>query len=193
MRLPLIPPTDLSPEQRPLYQDMKAGIEAKFHDFKTLRADGTILGPWSAWLHEADLGAAIWGVTKAMTRFRHLPENVRQIVILVVGTHFKAAYEIYAHSAVARAIGISENQLKTITAGHRPLDLSNGEGTAYDIATALLSGGILSESAYQSALSLFGQPGVSEMIYLVGHYCFVSMTLNGFDVPVPGESNVTSR
>jgi hypothetical protein len=35
---------------------------------------------------------------------------------------------------------------------------------------------------------LFGQPGVSELIYLVGHYCFVSMTLNGFDVPAPDGS-----
>jgi hypothetical protein len=41
------------------------------------------------------------------------------------------------------------------------------------------------------ALGLFGQPGVSELIYLVylvGHYCFVSMTLNGFDIPVPDGS-----
>jgi 4-carboxymuconolactone decarboxylase len=35
---------------------------------------------------------------------------------------------------------------------------------------------------------LFGQSGVSELIYLVGHYCFVSVTLNGFDIRVP-ESN----
>jgi hypothetical protein len=89
---------------------MKAGISSKYHAFETMRDDGTILGPWSAWLHEVELGSAIWGVTKAMSRFRHLPENVRQIVILVVGTHFGAAYEIYAHSAVARAAGISENQ-----------------------------------------------------------------------------------
>ena len=188
MRLPFIPPTNLSPEQKPLYEDMKAGIAAKYHAFETMRDDGTILGPWSAWLHEVDLGSAIWGVTKAMSRFRHLPENVRQIVILVVGTHFGAAYEIYAHSAVARAAGISENQLTMITAGSRPSDLSGEEKTAYDIATSLLSGGVLSESAYEHALGLFGQPGVSELIYLVGHYCFVSMTLNGFDVPVPDGS-----
>jgi hypothetical protein len=75
-----------------------------------------------------------------------------------------------------------------ITAGSRPLDLSEEEKTAYDIATSLLGGGVLSESAYQRALGLFGQPGVSELIYLVGHYCFVSITLNGFDIPVPDGS-----
>ncbi len=56
---------------------------------------------------------------------------------------------------------------------------------AYDVAADLLNGGVLSEAAYQRAIGLFGQLGVEELIYLVGHYCFVSMTLNGFDIPVP--------
>ena len=30
-----------------------------------------------------------------------------------------------------------------------------------------------------------GQHGANELIYLVGLYCMVSMTLNGFNVPVP--------
>jgi hypothetical protein len=30
MRLPLIAPTALSPEQRPIYKDMRAGIEKSF-------------------------------------------------------------------------------------------------------------------------------------------------------------------
>jgi 4-carboxymuconolactone decarboxylase len=106
MRLALVPPSKLTSEQLPLYEDMKAGISAKYSAFTTMRDDGTILDPWSAWLHDPKLGTAIWNVTKAMTRFRHLPEVSRQIVILVVGTRFRAAYEIYAHSAVARGVGV---------------------------------------------------------------------------------------
>ena len=29
--------------------------------------------------------------------------------------------------------------------------------------------------------------GTNELIYMVGHYCFVSMSLNGFAVPAPDE------
>jgi 4-carboxymuconolactone decarboxylase len=111
MRLALIPPSDMTAEQRPLYDDMRAGISATYSAFTTIPDDGTILGPWSAWLHEPELGTAIWGVTKAPTRYRHLPEVSRQIVILVVGTHFRADYEIYAHSAVARVIHHDPRQL----------------------------------------------------------------------------------
>jgi 4-carboxymuconolactone decarboxylase len=187
MRLSYISPTEIIPEQRSLYADMKAGIAAKYSAFKTIREDGAILGPWSAWLHEPELGAAIWGVTKAMTRFRHLPEPVRQIVILVVGSRFKASYEIYAHSVVAKSAGITDEQLATILAGQRPPDLTEAGGLAYDAAFALLGGGVLASPIYEKALVLFGQHGVNELIYLVGHYCFVSITLNGFDIPVPGD------
>jgi hypothetical protein len=34
-------------------------------------------------------------------------------------------------------------------------------------------------------VSVFGKDGAAELIYLVGLYCLVSVTLNGFDVPVP--------
>jgi 4-carboxymuconolactone decarboxylase len=185
MRLPFIPPTNISAEQRPLYEDMKVGIAAKYSNFATMRGDGAILGPWSAWLHEPELGAAIWEVTKAMTHFKHLPEIARQVVILVVGSRFRAAYEIYAHSVVARTAGITEEQLAAIVAGRKPADLSDETETAYNAATSLLEGGVLATSIYEKALGLFGQHGVNELIYLVGHYCFVSMTLNGFDIPVP--------
>src|SRR5450631_2468428 len=87
MRLPFIPPAELSVEQKPLYDDMKAGIAAKYSNFTTMRGDGAILGPWSAWLHDPDLGRALWESTKGMTRFRHLPEMIRQIVILAVGSN----------------------------------------------------------------------------------------------------------
>jgi 4-carboxymuconolactone decarboxylase len=45
--------------------------------------------------------------------------------------------------------------------------------------------GTLPEALYRHAVDTFGQQGTNEMIYLVGLYCLVSTTLNGFNVPVP--------
>jgi 4-carboxymuconolactone decarboxylase len=120
-----------------------------------------------------------------MTSFRHSPEVSRKIVILVVGTRVRAAYEIYAHSAVARGVGVAEDQIATIAAGKRPADLCEEAQVAYDVAADLLNGGVLAEAAYRRAIGLFGRLAVAELIYLVGHYRFVSMTLNGFDISVP--------
>ena len=185
MRLPPIQPDALTDEQRPLYDEMRAGVAAKYNSFTTMRDDGAILGPWSAWLHDPELGHALWGATKGMTRFRHLPEMVRQIVILTVGSKFGAAYEIYAHGAVASANGMSKEQLATIVANRRPGDLTMEEGIAYDMTTALLDGGVLASQIWKNALEIFGNEGAREIVYLVGHYCFISVTLNGFAIPVP--------
>ena len=185
MRLPLIPPGKLTAEQRPLYEDMKRGIASDFNAFKVLAEDDALMGPWNPWLHELRIGGAIWELTKAMTMEASLPDPVRQIAILVVGARYKAAYELYAHIAVARCEGMTDERLATLTSGARPPDLNEQEGCAYDVAFALAGGGVLPQPAYDRAVTLFGQHGANELIYLVGLYALVSVTLNGFDVPLP--------
>ncbi len=185
MRLPLIAPSDLTAEQRPLYDDMRAGIEAGFRGFATTREDGALMGPWNPWLHEPKIGAAIWELTKVLSAQATLPDPCRQIAILVTGAHFHAGYEIYAHVAVAQKDHLSDATIATIIAGQRPADLPRDQAVAYDTAAALLSGGTLPTLNYELATAEFGVHGVSELIYLVGLYCLVSVTLNGFDVPVP--------
>ena len=58
MRLPLIAPTDLTPEQKFLYDDMRKGIANNVNAFKVEREDGALVGPWNRWLHEPAIGKA---------------------------------------------------------------------------------------------------------------------------------------
>ena len=44
MRLPLIKPDALTEEQKPLYADMRAGIEKNFKGFATIDGEGALLG-----------------------------------------------------------------------------------------------------------------------------------------------------
>jgi hypothetical protein len=44
MRLRLIAPADLSPEQRPVYKDMRAGIEKNFQGFSTIAKNDALMG-----------------------------------------------------------------------------------------------------------------------------------------------------
>ncbi|MES2352599.1 MAG: carboxymuconolactone decarboxylase family protein [Pseudomonadota bacterium] len=185
MRLPLIAPQDLTPEQKPLYDNMRKGITSNFNDFIAVREDGALMGPWNPWLHEPAVGKAIWDLTLAMTANATLADNVRQIAILTVGASYNAAYEIYAHIAVAEREGMSATRLATLVADLKPADLAPDESVAYDMAYALSRGGTLPEPLYRLAVDTFGQHGANELIYLVGLYALVSVTLNGFNVPVP--------
>ena len=185
MRLEPIAPDDLTPAQTSLYADMKTGIAGHFNAFKAEREDGALIGPWNPWLHEPGIGKAVWDLTLAMTANAVLPDNVRQIAILTVGAHYNAAYEIYAHIAVAETEHMPAERLASLVSGVKPQDLSREESIAYDTAFALCAGGVLPEPVYRLATQTFGQHGANELFYLVGLYALVSVTLNAFNVPVP--------
>jgi 4-carboxymuconolactone decarboxylase len=185
MRLPLLSPISLNPEQRTLYEDMHEGIETNFKGFKAIDSDGALIGPWNSWLHFPKFGGPIWDLVKALSASPTLPRPVREVAILVTGAHFHSAYELYAHVIIAEARGLPDEKIATIVAGQRPADLTRQEAVAYDVASALVSGSVLPELLYRQSVVTFGEQGTAELINLVGLYCLVSVTLNGFDVPVP--------
>ncbi|MGO9544291.1 MAG: carboxymuconolactone decarboxylase family protein [Rhodomicrobium sp.] len=187
MRLPLIPPSKLSPEQRPLYEDMKKGIETSFREFKAIGKDGALIGPWNPWLQFPKFGGPVWQLVKALSSSPALPKTVREVALLVTGARFHAGYEIYEHVLVAELRGLSDEKISTIVAGRRPADLTRQEALAYDIASALVGGASLPGLCYTRAVDAFGQEAAAELIFLVGLYCMISVTLNGFDMPVPDE------
>jgi hypothetical protein len=185
MRLPLLSPDSLNPKQRTLYEDMHEGIETNFKGFKAIDSDGALIGPWNSWLHFPKFGGPIWDLVKALSASPTLPRPVREVAILVTGAHFHSAYELYAHVIIAEARGLPDEKIATIVAGQRPADLTRQEAVAYDVASALVSGSVLPELLYRQSVVTFGEQGTAELINLVGLYCLVSVTLNGFDVPVP--------
>ncbi len=185
MRLPLIPPAALTAAQRPLYDDMRGGIEKNFRGFTAIAADGALIGPWNPWLRWPQFGGPVWELVKALSSSPKLPRPVREVAILVTGAKFRSAYEIYAHVLVAEMRGLPDETIATIVAGQRPADLGREETIAYDVASALVDGHVLPELTWRQAVAAFGEDATAELIYLVGLYCAVSVTLNGFDVPVP--------
>ncbi len=74
-------------------------------------------------------------------------------------------------------------KIASIAAGERPLDLTSEEAAAYDVASALLAGGVLPGATYRAARDCLGQDALIELVFWVGLYAQVSITLNAFDVP----------
>jgi alkylhydroperoxidase family enzyme len=153
MRIPIVNPTELTEEQKPLYEDMKNGIQSHFKGFVNMRADGALLGPWNPWLSEPRFGKPVWDLVKAVASNPSLPPAVREVAILVTGSHFRSGYELYAHVLVAEQRGLTDEKLATIVAGQRPVDLTRPEAVAYDFASALVSGGVLPELLNSSAFT----------------------------------------
>jgi 4-carboxymuconolactone decarboxylase len=186
MRLPLLPRASLSAEQKDLYDDMVTVIEANFGELVARRKDGALVGPSNGWLHFLQFGRPAWAFNKALVEHSVLPGAIHQIVILVTAAKFGARYEIYGHEYFARRAGLAEDKIATIVAGQRPTDLTRDEGIAYDMAAALNRGAPLPASTYGAAVAAFGAEGLAEIVFLVGCFSMVGVTLNAFDASVPG-------
>ena len=66
MRLPLLPPASLSPDQKNLYDDMADVIEKNFGELIARRSDGALIGPFNAWLHFPQVGKPAGAFNRAM-------------------------------------------------------------------------------------------------------------------------------
>ncbi len=186
MRLPNIPPDQVSAEQRPLFDKLHAGIDAHLQGFVTQKPDGTLIGPFNALLHFPKLGTPAWDLFLALAGGSVLPKPVREVVILTTGARYGSLYELYSHEALASKVGLSAAKIRTLAAGERPADLSEQEGIGYDVAAVLYRGHQVPNTTYQAAAAAFGVQGVAEIAYLVGCYALIGSLLNTFDVNLPG-------
>jgi alkylhydroperoxidase family enzyme len=135
------------------------------------------------WIHEPAVGEAVCGFLDAVSGLKRLSDPVKQIAILAVGARFKASYELYAHAAVGGRDGLAAAKMAAVCAAQRPTDLTAAEAAAFDVAAALLDGGVLPGPTYDFARQTLGQPALNELIQIIGLYAYVSTVLNAYDVP----------
>src|SRR5437899_3115889 len=74
------------------------------------------------------------GTLRWRSRSRLRCRATREIAILVTGTAFHSAYELYAHVIAGEQRGLSDDKIAMVVAGHRPSDLTNEEAVAHDVA-----------------------------------------------------------
>ena len=185
MHLPLVMPSDLDPVQQALYEEMRAVIEKRFKAFKSIDEHGRMIGPFNASINYPNVGKSSFGLTTAVNAMGILPPGATEVAILVVAGFYKAAYEIYAHTAIAESLGMPLGRISALIANTRPTDLDAPETAAFDVAHALCRGGPMPGAIWRLAVDAFGKDGAAQLVFLVGLYAYVSMSLNGFDVPAP--------
>ncbi|GGF01767.1 carboxymuconolactone decarboxylase family protein [Hymenobacter cavernae] len=188
-RLPLLDSDELKADQHTLYTELQATMVpwAKKSGFQAETTDGKLIGPFNAMLRSPAISKALMSVTAAEGTHTSLSEKVRQVVILTVGAAWQAAYEIYAHTAVAEKAGIEEHKIQLLAAGQKPEGLSIEEDVAYDFVRRLTTTHQIEAALYERALVTFGEKGIVDMIYLAGQYMTISGLLNTFAVPAPGQ------
>lgn len=186
-RLALLRPADLAADQRRLYDQLQATELpwAQRAGFEAQTADHELIGPFNAMLRSPAIATAMMGTTSALSQHSTLSEPVRQVIILTVGAAWQAAYELYAHTAVARQAGLPEAAIQALVAGQPPQGLPAAETLAYELTHQLATTHQVAPDLYERARAAFGEQGVVDLVVLAGQYMLVSSLLNTFAVPAP--------
>lgn len=188
-RLPLLNPEALSVAQREVYDRLNRTMIrwADSAQFQSKTDDGRLIGPFNPGLYNPSIGSAFLDLHDAEEQYTSLSERVRQVVILAVGAVWESDYELYAHSAAARKVGISEEAIRTLATGGLPDDLSEQEKIAQRYARKLSAEHRVDAALYSAAEHTFGKQGVVDLTYLIGIYHITCALLNAFDIPAPAE------
>ena len=148
-------------------------------------ADGRLIGPFNPVLFSPEIANAFLALQLVEEKHTALSERVRQVVILSIGSVWKASYELYAHAAAARMAGLSDDTIGALAAGEPATDLNEQEQIAQQFSLRLARERSISDKFYRSALRLFGEKGLVDMVMLAGCYLVVCSLLNAFAIPAP--------
>ena len=168
-RLPLLEPEKLQSKQRELYGKINSGVVplAAAAGFESRDEQGHLIGPFNAILYSPEICGSFLTLQKIEEEQTTLSKRTRQVVILAVGSVWKAPYELYAHYAVAAKVGLTKEQIDSLVSG-------NGV-------------------SYAAAREVFGDQGLVEMLVLIGCYLSVCALLNAFAVPPPKAMPKTNK
>lgn len=184
-RIAKLTPARLTADQRVVYDAIAGGPRAQGPQlFRLTDEDGGLEGPFNAFLLQPGLGLALQELGAAVRYRTGLSDRAREIAILVVAAVHDSDFELYAHEAVGRHLGLTDDELRAL----RTHDFTPFADTERVVATtthALSVHGDLDDDEYAAAVDALGEAGIFELLTLVGYYGTLALQLRVLRVPAP--------
>jgi 4-carboxymuconolactone decarboxylase len=172
-RLATIDPETMTAAQKEAHDGIAAGPR------------GSVRGPFAALLHNPGVADAVQRMGAALRFEGTLPDNLREIAILVTGRFWTAQYEWWAHARIALEVGVDEAIVNAMAQRRRPSFIKSDEAAVYEFCTELHEKHTVSDENYAWVTEQLGEAGAVELIALCGYYTIISMTLNVAQTDLP--------
>jgi len=166
-----IPLTNLDEQPEPIRR--WAGRRGNLNVFRALANAPKVFGGWTDMVDE---------LFDSPTFDAHM----RELIILRVAHLQGSAYELGQHVPLARAAGLTEQQVDAIV-GTGDLDAAGFDRTdraALDVVTELCSTRHLSDDAFAAAHAVFGDEALTELLMIISCYYGLALVLNAVDLDV---------
>jgi len=173
MRIPDIDEASPTPEQERVFAAIKAGPR------------GVVVGPLRVWLHSPKLAEKAQELGAFCRYGTSLPSVLSELAILVTGAYWRAGFEWHAHAPIAIKAGLPTGVVEAIRDGREPRFVDPAQAAVYAFCRRLLTTRTMDQTTYDHARHAIGEKGVVDLVGILGYYALISMTIVGFDVPVP--------
>jgi 4-carboxymuconolactone decarboxylase len=175
-RLDLPPEAAMTPEQKAACAEVVAGIRAR------------VPAPMIAWLRNPELATRGQKLGELLRYQTSLPPRLSELAILVCARHWPSHHEWTAHKREALKAGLDPAVIAAIAARRAPALHDAQEQAVHDVATTLLATARLPQPLYQRATDALGERAMVELVGLLGYYSLVALTLNAFELGLPGSA-----
>ena len=175
-RLPKLEIDQLDPQQLQIYNEIVAS------------RGGSIDGPFAPWLRSPKLADRAQKLGAFCRYHTGLGGRLSELAILITARHWRANVEWQIHAPIARQEGLCDSVIAALLSGQPPVFDQDDEQAVHDLAVELYATTRVSDACYQSAVKALGEQGVVELIGVLGYYAMVAMTLNTFEIALPGQS-----
>lgn len=173
-RLSMLDSSDMSIEQAAACDAARSGPRGK------------VPAPMIAWLRNPELARRAQDLGALLRFDTSLTPKLTELAILVCARHWTSHHEWTAHKKLALQAGLDSAIIGAIADHRTPHFNDASEQSVYEISQELLSSGQLSPSNYDAGLQGLGERGLVELVSILGYYCLVSLTLNCFEIGLPG-------
>lgn len=184
-RLPRLQPDELTDEQQFVYDAIAGGERAKgTQHFPLTAADGTLNGPFGIMLHSPTVGAVLAELGSTLRFHTDLTSRCREIAILQVAQGTGSEFEWWAHALVAKAVGLTDEEVMTLSIGAF-VSQDPTERAVAELCANLLTSSVVTDGEYERAASVLSAEQIVDLTVLVGYYRTLAQLMTVFDVGIP--------
>ena len=180
-RLPIIAPSDYSPEQK------KAAAE-----FEAARG-GPPRGPFEPLLYSPQVMTQMRATGDYLRYKSAIGNKLSELVILVVAREWTQDYEWYVHQPIAVQAGIKQATTDAIAEGRRPETMTDDEAIVYEFSIELHRTKRVSDHTFARAEKRFGKQGVIDLTGVNAYYTSLAMQMNMAEYEPPKDARRLPR
>ncbi len=171
-RIPLVTREMVKEELRPIFDEVSSG------------PGGVGAGPMSVLKYSPEMSRRAIPLFNYVRNESSLPQHVRELAMLVTARSMDCPYIWYAHAALGRQAGLSDQLVDALRDNRDLPELSVEEKAVLDYGRDLFQTRKVSEEKFKAVLDLFGAQGMVELTTLMGYYTMLAFNANAVELDV---------